>query len=190
MSWYTCTPVSFSGGPDFFARDSGLICKGFQSIGIPCKSIMPLPNHPADIKDDLLRTEFNNLENPKWWQSIGAKNVVLYSWGHPKCKNVAKAIRDSGAKIFINLDNAGILSPRVIPRIYFTSVLSREIRKHGLLLGFLSGFLYNILYNCYIPLYCEPGRIAHLKEATAIGCISPAALSFWKLWARKYASET
>lgn len=189
MAWYTCTPVSFGGGPDFFCRDSGLICRGIQSLGYECKSIMPLPAHPEDIKEDLIRTDFKNLARPEWWKSIGASSVVLYSWGHPKYRHVAEAIRASGARLFINLDSAGIISPRVTPELYRRAVMAKQIRLRGPLLGALAGSILNLAYHFYIPYRIEPGRVAHLRFADAIGCISPAALSLWRLWARRYAPE-
>jgi len=81
MVWYTCTPIAFSGGGDFFSRDSGLVCKGLQSLGINCKSIMPLPVLHGDIGEDLIRIEYPKLEDSKWWRSIDATNVILYTWG-------------------------------------------------------------------------------------------------------------
>lgn len=42
MLWYTCTPKDFGGGPDFFARDSGLLCRGFQALGMASRAVMPL----------------------------------------------------------------------------------------------------------------------------------------------------
>lgn len=189
MPWYTCTPVSFGGGPDFFCRDSGLICKGIQSLGLECKSIMPLPVHPEDLTEDLIRTAPENLTRSEWWNNIGAASVVLYSWGHPKYRQVAEAIHASGAKLFINLDSAGIISPRVTPELYKRAVMGKQIRLRGPLLGTLTGFILNIAYLFYIPYIIEPGRIAHLRAATAIGCISANALSLWRLWARKYAPE-
>lgn len=189
MAWYTCTPVSFGGGPDFFCRDSGLICKGIQSLGYECKSIMPLPEHPEDIKEDLIRTDYENLARSEWWNSIGASSVILYSWGHPKYRKVAEAIRASGARLFINLDSAGIISPRVTPKLYRHAVMGKQVRLRGPLLGTITGSILNLVYLFYIPYLIEPGRIAHLRNASAIGCISPAALSLWRLWVRRYAPE-
>jgi hypothetical protein len=189
MTWYTCTPVSFGGGEDFFCRDSGLICKGLQSLGLECKSIMPLPAHPEDITKDLIRTNPENLARSEWWYNIGASSVVLYSWGHPKYRQVAEAIHASGAKLFINLDSGGIISPRVTPELYKRAVMGKQIRLHGPLLGTLTGSILNIAYLFYIPNIIDPGRIAHLRAATAIGCISPNALALWRLWAGTYAPE-
>ncbi|KQC07392.1 MAG: hypothetical protein APR62_06470 [Smithella sp. SDB] len=189
MSWFTSTPISFGGGPDFFCRDSGLICKAIQNMGLPCKSVMPLPAHQDDVTEDLIRTDPANLERPEWWNSIGAKNVVLYSWGHPKYWRVAEAVRKSGAKVFVNLDNGGIMSPKVIPLLYFNAIMGMQMRLHGPFLGTLTGVLRSIAYRFYIPFVKEPGRIAHLRAATSIGCISADTLVLWRLWARTYAPE-
>ncbi len=189
MAWYTCTPVSFKGSSDFFCRDSGLICKGLQSLGIPCKSIMPLPEHSEDVKTDLIRTEYINLINPEWWHSIEADKVVLYSWGLPKFKSVAKAINRSGAKLFINLDSSGLLPTTIKFGQLLKIIISKHIRNHGNILGLLSGFVHSLASWAYTPIFREPSRIEHLKYAHAIGCISPAALSLWRLLARRYAPE-
>lgn len=193
MTWFSSTPVSFSGGPEFFCRDSGLICKGLQSVGIDCKSVMPLPTHPGDVSDDLIRTNAINLVRPEWWGGIGATKVVLYSWGDPKFRQVAEAVRRSGAKVFINLDSSGIVTPKVTPRLYYQSIIGKHIRLHGRLVGIMSGALnymmHSIGHRFYVPFAKEPHRIAHLRTATAIGCISPGALTLWRLWARNYAPE-
>jgi len=189
MTWFTSTPVSFGGGPDFFCRDSGLVCKGLQSLGLSCKSVMPLPEHPGDMTEDLIRTDAGNLARPEWWSGIGASKVVLYSWAAPKYRRIAEAVRDSGAKVFINLDSGGIISPKVTPLLYLYATMGRQICQHGLLLGTLTGIIRSTAYRFYIPFVQEPGRIAHLRAATAIGCISPDALALWRLWARTYAPE-
>lgn len=189
MTWYTCTPVSFGGGPDFFCRDSGLICKGLQSRGLPCKSVMPLPEHPGDVTEDLIRTEGTNLACPDWWSSIGASKVVLYSWADYRYWRMAEAIRNSGARVFLNLDGSGIMSPRVTPGLYFCGVMGEQVRLHGCPIGAVTGALRCLAYSFYIPFVQEPGRIAHMRAATAIGCISTPALALWRLWARMYAPE-
>lgn len=189
MAWYTCTPVSFRGSPDFFCRDSGLICKGFQTLGFPCKSIMPLRGYPEDVKEDLIRTEYFNLINPEWWKSINADKVVLYSWGHHKFKGVAKAISDSGAKLFINLDSAGLLPTAVSLGQFLKIMVSKHVRQQGNLLGPPIGFMHALVSRCYTPIFRDPNRISHLRSANAIGCISPGALLLWRLWAQKHAPE-
>lgn len=189
MSWFTSTPISFGGGSDFFCRDSGLVCKGLQSLGLQCKSVMPLPVHSGDIVEDLIRTDSANLASPEWWNSIGAENVVLYSWGHHKYYEIAEAIKNSGAKLFVNLDSGGIISPTVTPALYYKAVFGRQIRLHGQLLGTFAGTMRSLFYRFRIPIFIEPGRVKHLRAATAIGCISPAALELWRLWARVNAPD-
>jgi len=116
--------------------------------------------------------------------------VILYSWAHYKYRKIAEAIHSSGAKVFINLDGSGIMSPIVTPKLYYNAVIGKQIRKHGLLPGLMIGALRCAAYRFYIPILQEPGRAAHLRTATAIGCISQEALSLWRLWARTYAPET
>lgn len=184
VTWFTSTPVSFGGGSDFFCRDSGLVCKGLQSIGLPCKSIMPLPEHPEDIKSDLIRTDIRDLSDPDWWRSINAHKVVLYSWAHFKYWHIAEALRDSGAQVLINLDGGGIMSPTLLPSLYYHAVISKYIRLHGYFGGCISGLLRSAFYRIYIPYFQEPGRIRHLRAATAIGCVTPGSLALWRMWAR------
>lgn len=189
MAWYTCTPVSFGGGPDFFCRDSGLVCKGLQSLGLSCKSIMPLPEHSGDVIDDLIRTDVGNLNDTEWWRNIGAEKVILYSWAYYKYKRIAEAARESGAKVLVNLDGGGIISPKATPVAHLRAVMGRQIRLHGPLLGTLLGISSSMAYHLSIPIFQEPGRIAHLQAAKAIGCISPGSLVLWRLWAQAYAPE-
>lgn len=191
--WVTSTPLSFVGDSGFFCRDSGLICKTIQNLGLPCKNVMPLPAYPADLSDDLIRTDVKNLTRSEWWKSIGADKVVLYTWGDSKYRYIAEAVRNSGAKIFINLDSSGIFTPNVTPLLYYHSIMGQQYRRHGLLFGGVTGVLScsirSLAYRFYMPFVREPGRIAHLKTATAIGSVNPNALALWRLWARKYAPE-
>lgn len=90
---------------------------------------------------------------------------------------------------FVNLDSAGIISPRVTPGLYKRAVMGKQIRLRGPLLGTLTGSLLNVAYRFYMPYLIEPGRIEHLRAASAIGCISDGALSLWRLWARRYIPE-
>ncbi len=101
MRWFTCTPVAFGGGADFFARDSGLLCRGFEALGGESRAIMPgMPR----ISDDagLSRTKYANLESTAWWKSHQLDGVVLYTWGSPVWRKIAAAIRQSGIFLVLN----------------------------------------------------------------------------------------
>ena len=89
---YTCTPVSFSGGDNFLARDSGLFCKTLLSMGIENKSIVQLPHQEGEHADFLIRTSMSNLKSPEWWKSHHLEGVILYSWGAPRYTAVARSI--------------------------------------------------------------------------------------------------
>ncbi|RYD37624.1 MAG: hypothetical protein EOP87_03200, partial [Verrucomicrobiaceae bacterium] len=108
--WFTCTPVAFGGGADFFARDSGLTCRGLQAAGCDSRAVMPGPRQ-ADDDADLIRTEYENLESAGWWKSQQLEGVVLYAWGSPRYRKVAKAIHDAGIFLVLNQDNGGLISP-------------------------------------------------------------------------------
>lgn len=110
MNIATCTPVEFEADAHFFSRDTGLLCRGFQQAGIECIVIMPGQPMPGD-EADLLRCMQSNLCDPTWWKSKNLDLVVLYAWGDPKFRCVAKAIRDAGIILIQSLDTAGLPSP-------------------------------------------------------------------------------
>lgn len=110
MKIATCTPVNFKADTHFFGRDSGLLCRGFHAIGIDCVSIMP-GARAADDATDLLRTSPENLTSVSWWRSLELDIVVLYAWGNPSYRSIARAIRGAGIKLVQNLDTAGLVTP-------------------------------------------------------------------------------
>ena len=67
IKWSIGAPLRFKGNELFFSRDRGLLSTGFQAIGVECKAILPEPPMEADYTDELIRTEFSNLEDPDWW---------------------------------------------------------------------------------------------------------------------------
>lgn len=178
MRWFTCTPVEFGGGPDFFARDSGLLCRGFQSIGLDSKAVMPGVRKPED-EADLIRTEYQNLESAEWWRSNQLDGVVLYAWGSPKFRRVAKAIRESGAKLILNQDSSGRVSPLNGPLGWASEqwVLSGSGRSPALA---IQGAL-NILRGLTLGLLrTDPLRASHLKQGDFIACVSPDAVENYR----------
>lgn len=173
-NWFTCTPVRFAGGDAFFARDSGLLCKGFQSIGVPCRAIMPGPSMPDDHDgNDLIRTDDRNLEDPAWWRALGADGVVLYSWAAPRYAKVASAIREAGAFLVINTDTAGILSVWT-DGLRYLGFRHRYLRfLHGeprATLHFAAVALRDAL-----PWTVDLPRLRHMACADHVGAVTPLA---------------
>ncbi len=104
---YTCTPVAFHANDWFFIRDSGLISRTLRTLGAESKVIMPLPYYADDLRGEIIRTEYKNLESTAWWQSLQIDAVVLYSWGAPRYRKIAKAIHQAGIRLVIHMDSSG-----------------------------------------------------------------------------------
>ncbi len=104
---YTCTPVAFHANDWFFIRDSGLICRTLRTLGAESKVIMPLPHYHDDIQDEVLRTEYKNLESVAWWKSLQIDGLVLYSWGAPRYRKIAEAVHKAGIRLVVHMDSSG-----------------------------------------------------------------------------------
>jgi glycosyltransferase involved in cell wall biosynthesis len=184
MRIFTCTPVAFGGGPDFFARDSGLLCRGFQVIGIESRAVMPGEGKPED-EADLIRTEYRNLESAEWWKAQGIDAIVLYSWGRPKFRNVAKAIREAGIFLILSQDNAGQISP--------LTGISGWLRAHWIYGGQGRGLVSWLRFIKFVLrgfsvglLLTDPLRARHLKCGDVIACVSPLAAEQYRKLCKLY----
>lgn len=106
----TCTPFDFPTDGQFFGRDTGLLCRGFQALGCDCVVVMP--GDPArETHIDVVRTAAADLSDSAWWRALKLDLVVLYAWGDPRYQNVATAIREAGIKLVQSLDTAGLATP-------------------------------------------------------------------------------
>ncbi len=184
MRIYTCTPVAFGGGADFFARDSGLLCRGFQSLGIESRAVMPGDRKPED-RADLIRTDFANLESADWWRSQSLDRVVLYAWGRPKFRKVAKAIHDAGIFLVLNQDNGGLVSPLAGFQNWLLEqwILAGQGRGASAWLRFLQLSLRGLSVGLLLT---DPLRATHLKHGDVIACVSPKAAEHYRKLCRKY----
>jgi hypothetical protein len=184
MRIFTCTPVAFGGGPDFFARDSGLLCRGFQAIGIESRAVMPGERKPED-EADLIRTDYRNLESAAWWRAQALDGVVLYAWGRPKFRKVAAAIHEAGIFLVLNQDNGGLVSPLAGFRDWLEEqwILAGQGRGPGAWLGFLILTLRGLSAGLVLT---DPLRAAHLKQGDVIACVSPKAAEHYRKLCRIY----
>jgi len=189
--WFTCTPVRFKGDHTFFSRDSGLLCKGFQEIGVVCKAIMPGPPMDGDQTEDLIRTDYKNLENPEWWKSLGGDGVVFYGWGSGKYLKIVRAIKQAGLLLVSHMDTSGTLG--ILNGISeFTGALWRISRgergkgPYGLLY-----FAVHLVYAASLSLLRNDWpRSKHLKNADIIGTVSPIAVERIRKVCRIYGSRS
>lgn len=178
MRIFTCTPVAFGGGPDFFARDSGLLCRGLQSIGVESRAVMPGERKPVD-EPDLIRTDHANLESAEWWGSHHLDGLVLYAWGSPKFRKVAKAIRDAGVFLILNQDNGGLVSPLAGFRGWWKDQLHLSGGGSEFWKRIAKGLSYGLAVT-------DPLRAMHLRCGDVIACVSPRAAEYYRRLCRVY----
>jgi glycosyltransferase involved in cell wall biosynthesis len=190
QSWFTCAPVRFVGNDKYFSRDSGLLCKGFQELGISCKAIMPGPPMDDDYTDDLIRTDYKNLEDPDWWRSLGGEGVVFYGWGSGKYVKIAQAIKKSGLVLVSHMDTGGILGifngfSEISGAIWRTARGERST-----LPGAVINYVVRLAYTATVGVIRNDwSRSKHLKEADVIGAISPIALERIRKVCKIYGGE-
>lgn len=176
MRWFTCTPFPFGGGPDFFARDSGLLSRGFRKTGVESMAVMPGERKPED-EADLIRTDYANLESAEWWSAHKLDGVVLYAWGAPRYRHVAKAIRDSGTRLVLNQDSSGMVSPLCgfRPWLREQAALNGGMATLRTAAAIAKGITLGLLRT-------DPLRALHLRQGDIIAALHPeAAENFRKL---------
>jgi glycosyltransferase involved in cell wall biosynthesis len=188
MRLFTCTPVEFGGGPDFFARDSGLLCRGLQSLGIESRAIMPGEVMAID-EPDLIRTAYANLESPAWWREQKIDGLVLYAWGRPKFRKVARAIHDAGIFLILNQDNGGFISPLAGWRGWLQEkwIMSEQGADPRSWLRFVISALKESTFGLLIT---DPLRASHLKHGDIIACVSPQAKKVYRTLCGRYGGKS
>jgi len=106
MKIYTCALKPFEADDYFYTRDSGLLCRSFQNIGVESKVIMP--RRKDDLKDpyhDVVRGTMEELRSPCWWGNLGIDAVAIVTWGHVEDTPVIRAAKESGIKIILVTDD-------------------------------------------------------------------------------------
>ena len=189
MHIFTCTPVDFAAGDaDFFARDSGLLCRGLQAIGIESRAVMPGERMPDD-EEDLIRTDFRNLESAAWWRAQELDGVVLYAWGRPKFRKVAAAIREAGIFLVLSQDSAGMVSPLIDWRAWLQAqwIYRGQGRDAAAWLRCGGRVLRGLTVGL---LFTDPLRALHLKQVDVIACVSPKAAEHYRRLCHVYGGES
>jgi glycosyltransferase involved in cell wall biosynthesis len=179
----TCTPVAFKGDHTFFARDSGLLSVGLGMNGIESRPIMPGMEMPDD-DPRLIRTHYGNLLDPCWWKTHSPDAVVLFSWAMPQYTPIARAIKESGAKLMVFLDAAGFWSPWSNGLGWFEAQWNACRRKKGLVVG---TFRYGAaIARSFIPTAFDRLRLQHMQLADVVTVTSPLVVERTQKYAQVY----
>jgi hypothetical protein len=182
--WYTCTPVRFPGDDTFFHRESGLFCKAFQKVGVESMAVMPGPARDGDSQEDLIRTDYSNLENPDWWKSLGLDGVVFYAWGSPRYTKIARAIHESGTFLASSIDASGLMSPyRAFPE-YARLLLSSRMARQGIIPGSITAAA--ALTRSLVPGLFDRKRLEHLSHADCVTVVTPQGAEIMKDLANRF----
>lgn len=94
MKIYTCALLPFTADDSFFTRDSGLLCRTLQSLGIDSQVVMPV--HEDRDPQDVIRASSTEFIDPAWWRSLGIDAVVFITWGFKEHTPVIRAAREAG----------------------------------------------------------------------------------------------
>ena len=175
----TCTPVDFVADEHFFGRDSGLVCRGFQEIGIECVSVMP-GDRRAEDPADVVRARPSELFDPAWWSSLGVELVLLYAWGDPRYVEIPTAIRSAGIPLVQSLDTAGLTTPYGDFREWWQCLaglwcMPQSMKERVRLLG--------KALRDFIPSAFEHRRLAMIDVSDHVAAVSPPAAASVKRYA-------
>jgi len=177
---FTCTPVDFTGDESFFSRDSGLLCRGLQSLGIESKAVMPGSRRVGDLPD-LIRTEYKNLEDPNWWKSLNVDGVILYSWAAPRYTPIAAAIKKAGILLVVCMDTCGVISPQANSRAWFHDLPMRILLERPFGKGKIRDLAKYLVESLASPI--ARARIHHYRQADIVTVPTPEGAD----WVRREA---
>jgi hypothetical protein len=167
----TCTPIDFEADIGFYSRDTGLLCRGFQIVGHDSISIMPGTARPNDPRD-LVRCSHTCLEDSEWWKSLSLDLVILYAWGNPRYRPIAKAIRTASIVLIQNLDCAMFPSPYTDFEQWLNCVIKflnieKSTKKRLRLVG--------RSIRDFFPFMFENRRLDMIAESDFVSCVTPQA---------------
>ena len=177
--WFTCTPVPFRGDEAFFNRDSGLFSRAFRATGAESKAVMPLPWQDGDLRDELVRTDYANLESPDWWRQFHLDGVLLYVWSAAKFRPIVEAVRKAGAKAVLYQDCGSVVFPWNEWRLGVRMMHRRAKLAHpGNPAAAWADFLLRLARGHASVLH-YPARRRLFAAADAVTFPYPAALDAW-----------
>ena len=110
LRWLTCAPRDYGGNAGFFARDTGLLCRGLQEAGAECRAILAGVPRPDD-EPDLIRATSAELRDARWWKALEGDVVVVHTWSRKVHTGMLEAIREAGCRVVLIQDGTGVTGP-------------------------------------------------------------------------------
>lgn len=170
-TWLTAIPLVYSESPGWWEREAGILCLGFQEIGV--HSRFALIGTPRPHPEPFLFGSLSDLQTSTWWKQWNAAGVVLYSWGAPRYEGIARAIKESGIKLVIRMDTDGVNSPRVSFWRYL-DIAFFSFRDTGKKFAAARALAKTVLFRFHPPAF-DNGFRTHLAHADLIVVESPLA---------------
>jgi glycosyltransferase involved in cell wall biosynthesis len=107
MKIHTCALMPFTADEMFFTRDSGLLCKSLQALGVESNVIMPMREGEGADPPDVIRMTSSQSIDSTWWKGLGIDGVVFITWGHKQHTPIIRAARAAGIRTCALFDNNG-----------------------------------------------------------------------------------
>jgi glycosyltransferase involved in cell wall biosynthesis len=182
--WLTAIPLEyFDQNGAFFRRDAGALCLAFRALGIPSK-LVALGAPTESENPPLILCKPAQMADAGWWREQKAAWVVLYSWAAPRYEPVARAIKESGARLMVRMDTDGIKSPHVHFWRYLAITRSAE-RDAGRLCP-TAYALTKSLFLRWIHPAVEQGMMRHLAHADHVLIESRLARQYFSQLCHKF----
>jgi|SRR5688572_9030509 len=170
--WLTAIPIVYEENGAFWDRDCGLLTLGMLKIGVDSKFVaLGEPQVRKDVP--LILGPLEQWSRPEWWKQWRADGVMFNSWGAPRYEPIARAIKESGARLIIRLDTDGFKSPRThffrFLKNTYTYAKDCGPRPAG-----LYALAKTLLFR-FAPSAYDHGMVRHLEHADGIIVESPLA---------------
>lgn len=151
----------------FFSRDMGLTCHALREAGIDSRVVL-LRGPTTKEHPDIIRADLADMENPAWWREHALDAVVLGAWAAPSFTPVARAIKESGARLIIRCDNGGPYSQREkgFRRSWQEHYLDARYDQRGLLFSSALAAIKTPLF--YVPALFDRRVVEHMSYADLI----------------------
>lgn len=131
MKIFTCALRPFETNDSFFARDSGLLCRSLQTIGVESKVVLPALGHKDEFPClDAIRPSATEIRSVDWWKSLEIDGVAIITWGHAEDTPIILAAKSAGIIIILVTDDGE--GKRTDPKVLFKDTWRRLYHKSRL----------------------------------------------------------